>query len=51
MSNETGSAGNSTNKFSCGRKEEPAVLISRFLLRMHRMYVANYVASIRLDFH
>ena len=31
----------------CGRKEEPAILISRFLLRMRRMYVAR----IRLDFH
>ena len=30
-----------------GRKEEPAILISRLLLRMCRMYVA----SIRLDFH
>ena len=31
----------------CGRQEEPAILISRLLLRMRRMYVA----SIRLDFH
>ena len=31
----------------CGRQEEPAVLISRLLLRMRRMYVA----SVRLDFH
>ena len=31
----------------CRRQEEPAILISRFLLRMRRMYVA----SIRLDFH
>ena len=29
----------------CGRQEEPAILISRLLLRMRRMYVA----SIRLD--
>ena len=31
----------------CGRQEEPAILISRLLLRMRRMYVA----SIRLDIH
>ena len=31
----------------CGRQEEPAILISRLLLRMRSMYVA----SIRLDFH
>ena len=31
----------------CGRQEEPAILISRLLLRMRHMYVA----SIRLDFH
>ena len=31
----------------CGRQEESANLISGFLLRMRRMYVA----SIRLDFH
>ena len=31
----------------CGRQEEPAILISRLLLRMRRMYVA----SIRLNFH
>ena len=31
----------------CGRQEKPAILISRFLLGMRRMYVA----SIRLDFH
>ena len=31
----------------CGRKEEPAILISRLLLRMRRMYVA----SIRLELH
>ena len=30
-----------------GQQEEPAILISRLLLRMHRMYVA----SIHLDFH
>ena len=30
----------------CGRQEEPAILISRLLLRMRRMYVA----SIGLDF-
>ena len=29
------------------RQEEPAILISRLLSRMRRMYVA----SIRLDFH
>ena len=29
----------------CGRQEEPAILISRLLLRMRRIYVA----SIRLD--
>ena len=33
--------------FNCGRQEEPAILISRLLLRTRRMYVA----SIRLDFH
>ena len=31
----------------CGRPGEPAILISRLLLRMRRMYVA----SIRLDSH
>ena len=31
----------------CGRQEKPAILISRLLLRMRRMYVT----SIRLDFH
>ena len=31
----------------CGRQEEPAILISRLLLRMRRMYVAGF----RLDFH
>ena len=31
----------------CGRQEKPAMLISRLLLRMRRMYVT----SIRLDFH
>ena len=34
--------------FNCGRQEEPAMLISRLLLRTRRMYVA---CSIRLDFH
>ena len=34
-----------TCKGYCGRQEEPAILISKFLLRMCRMYVA----SIRLD--
>ena len=29
--------------FCCGRQEAPAVLISRLLLRMHRMYVASFV--------
>ena len=33
--------------YYCGRQEEPAILISRLLLRMRHMYVA----SIRLDFH
>ena len=32
---------------NCGRQEEPAILISRLLLRMCHMDVA----SIRLDFH
>ena len=32
---------------NCGRQEEPAMLTSRLLLRMRRMYVD----SIRLDFH
>ena len=32
---------------NCARQEEPAILISRMLLRMRRMYVT----SIRLDFH
>ena len=31
----------------CGRQEKPAILISRFLLGMRRMYEA----SIRLNFH
>ena len=31
----------------CGRQEEPAILISRLLMRMRRMYVA----SIPLEFH
>ena len=34
-------------KIVAGRQEEPAILISRLLLRMRRMYVA----SIRLDFY
>ena len=29
--------------FCCGRQEAPAVLISRLLLRMHRVYVASFV--------
>jgi len=33
--------------FHCGRQEESAILISRLLIRMCRMYEA----SIRLDFH
>ena len=32
---------------SCGRQEEPAILMFRLLLRMRRLYVA----SICLDFH
>ena len=32
---------------NCGRQEEPAILISRLLLSMRRMYVAR----IRLDLH
>ena len=32
---------------SCGRQEEPAILISRLFLRMRHMYVD----SVRLDFH
>ena len=31
----------------CGRQEKPAILISRLLLHMRRMYVT----SIRLDLH
>ena len=31
----------------CGRQEETAILISRLLLRMRRMYVTSF----RLDFH
>ena len=31
----------------CGRQEEHAILISRLVLRMRRLYVA----SLRLDFH
>ena len=34
-------------QYNCGRQEEPAILFSRLLLRMRRMYVA----SISLDFH
>ena len=30
---------------NCGRQEEPAILISRLLIRMRRMYLA----SIRLE--
>ena len=37
---------NSNNNNNCERQEEPAVLISKLLLRMRPMYVA----SIRLDF-
>ena len=33
--------------FHCGRQGESAILISRLLIRMRRMYQA----SIRLDFH
>ena len=33
--------------FNCRRQEEPAILISRLLIRMRRMYLA----SIRLDFY
>ena len=33
-------------RFNCGQQEEPAILISRLLIRMRRMYEA----SIRLDF-
>jgi len=35
------------HSINCERQEEPAILISRLLFRMRRMYVAN----IRLDFH
>lgn len=38
---------NKKRRTNCGRQEEPTILISRFLLRMCRMYIA----SIRLDFH
>ena len=38
---------NATYEIRCGRQEEPAILISKLLLRMRRMYVS----SIRLDFH
>ena len=38
---------NDNDRYKGGRQEEPAILISRLLLRMRRMYVA----SIRLDFH
>ena len=38
---------NKKRRTNCGRQEEPAILISRFLLRMCRMCIA----SIRLDFH
>ena len=33
-------------QINCGRQEEPAILISRLLLRMRRIYVP----SIRFDF-
>ena len=33
--------------YYCGWQEEPAILISRLLLRMRRMYVASF----DLDFH
>ena len=32
---------------NCGGQQEPAIQISKLLLRLHRMYVA----SIHLDFH
>ena len=32
---------------NCRQQEDPVILISRLLLRIHRMYVA----SICLDFH
>ena len=42
---------NKRRRTNCGLQEkpagEPAILISRLLLRMHRMYMAR----IRLDFH
>ena len=42
---------NKKRRTNCGLQEkpagEPAILISRLLLRMHRMYMAR----IRLDFH
>ena len=38
---------NVTYEICCGWQEEPAILISKSLLRMRRMYVS----SIRLDFH
>ena len=38
---------NATYEIRCRRQEEPAILISRLLLRMRLLYVS----SIRLDFH
>ena len=35
----------------CVRQEEAAILISRLVLRMRRMYVASILFNIRLDFH
>ena len=38
---------NKKRKTNCGRQEEPAMLISKLLLRMRCMYMA----SIPFDFH
>ena len=45
--NRYSSFSSSSSYHYCGRPGEPAILISRLLLRMRRMYVA----SIRLDSH
>ena len=33
----------------CRRQEEPAILMSRLLLRMHCMYVASFVLPLRMN--
>ena len=46
---DSGEEQTKTLQSNCRWQEEPAILISRLLLRICHMYM--YVASIRLDFH